>query len=80
MGEKDVNQRSLTNKNVVFADIVNVLIYDGEQVVLPEALENAVLAAPYLDSSGALRELQRDAVKLWREQDGVIFSFDRYER
>lgn len=40
MGEKDITEKILEDYNDVFADIINGLLFHGEQRVLPEALEN----------------------------------------
>ena len=40
MGEKDITEKILEDYNDVFADIINGLLFQGEQRVLPEALEN----------------------------------------
>ena len=41
MGEKDITEKILEDHNDVFADIINGLIFKGEQRILPESLENA---------------------------------------
>ena len=40
MGEKDITEKILSDYNDVFADIMNGLLFAGEQRILPEALEN----------------------------------------
>ena len=40
MGEKDITEKILEDYNDVFADIINGLLFQGEQRVLPEDLEN----------------------------------------
>ena len=39
MAEKDITEKMLMSYSDVFADIINVLIFKGEQVVKPEDLE-----------------------------------------
>ena len=39
MGEKDITEKILADYNDVFADIMNGLLFAGEQRILPEALE-----------------------------------------
>ena len=39
MAEKDVTEKLLADYNDVFADIVNVLLFDGEQIVAADDLE-----------------------------------------
>ena len=41
MGQKDITEKLLEDYNDVFADIINGLIFKGEQRILPESLENA---------------------------------------
>ena len=38
MGEKDKIEKLLEDYSDVFADIINVLVYQGEEVVKPEEL------------------------------------------
>ena len=38
MGEIDITEKILLTYNDVFADIVNVLLFDGDQLVRPEDL------------------------------------------
>ena len=40
MAEKDVTEKILESYNDVFADIVNVLLFGGRQVVAPNELED----------------------------------------
>lgn len=47
MAEKDVTQKILESYNDVFADIVNVLLFDGEQVIAPDELEDQAPRAYY---------------------------------
>ena len=47
MGEKDVIEKILEDYNDIFADIVNVLVYDGKEVVKPDKLQNAALYSHY---------------------------------
>ena len=41
MGEKDITEKMLEDYNDVFADITNVLLWRGKQVILEDELENA---------------------------------------
>ena len=36
MAEKDITEKILADYNDVFADIVNVLLFNGEQVISPD--------------------------------------------
>lgn len=66
MAEKDISEKQLEEYEDVFADIVNVLLFDGEQVIKPEELTNAPTFSAYHDRKNKkLRELERDAAKFW---------------
>ena len=41
MGQKDITEKLLEDYNDVFADIMNGLLFAGEQKIRPESLENA---------------------------------------
>lgn len=66
MGEKDIAQKILEAHNDVFSDIVNVLLFGGRQVLLPEELEDQSPNAFY-KADGRLHELERDVAKRWRK-------------
>lgn len=66
---KDITESTLEGKNDVFADIVNVFIYDGEQEIAESELEQATTRSIY-KADGKLREQERDVAKYWR---GVNF-------
>ena len=55
MGQKDVTEKDLIALNDVFADIVNALLFEGEQLVQPENLEQNVNSSVYQGEKG-LRE------------------------
>lgn len=54
MGEKDITEKILADYNDVFADIMNGLLFAGEQRILPEA---------------KVHELERDVAKYWKEKE-----------
>ena len=43
MGEKDITEKILEDHNDVFADIINGLVFAGEQKILAESLENTAV-------------------------------------
>ena len=47
MGEKDITEKILADYNDVFADIMNGLLFAGEQKIRPEALENTSIHSQY---------------------------------
>lgn len=65
MGEKDITEKSLEDCSDVFADIVNVLLFDGEEVIKPDDLAEA---SPYSNytANGKVRSQERDICKYWQ--------------
>ncbi|MBR2214558.1 MAG: Rpn family recombination-promoting nuclease/putative transposase [Selenomonadaceae bacterium] len=67
MAEKDITQKRLEDYPDVFADIFNVLLFKGEQVIKPteEDLEPALPRSIYkMDEK--IHEQERDVAKFWR--------------
>ena len=69
MGEKDITEKILEDYNDVFADIINGLLFQGEQRVLPEALENISVHSQYKADDEKMHELERDVAKYWKEKE-----------
>lgn len=65
MAEKDLSEKSLEGFNEVFADIVNVLLFDGKEIVKPEELEDA-LPNSILKIDGKVHTQERDVAKYWK--------------
>ena len=61
MGEKDIVEKTLEAYNEVFADIVNVLLFKGEQIIHPEDLVDQTPRAMY-KADEKIREMERAAV------------------
>ncbi|MBR4329668.1 MAG: Rpn family recombination-promoting nuclease/putative transposase [Candidatus Riflebacteria bacterium] len=68
MGEKDLAQKTLEAYNDVFADIVNVLLFDGKQLVKEDELEQESPESIY-KVDGKLHELKRDVAKYWKHNN-----------
>ena len=68
MAEKDIMEKSLESFNDVFADIVNVLLFDGVERVREDELEQAAPVS-YYKAEGKLREQERDTAKYWKQAD-----------
>ena len=52
----------------VFSDIVNVLIFDGEQVVVPDSLKDMIAFSQYKATDYKIHEQERDVFKLWNNK------------
>lgn len=66
MGEADITEKTLEAYDDVFSDIINVLLFDGRQLVKEEDLSDAVPLSAYKDSEGRVHEQERDVAKYWR--------------
>ena len=64
MAEKDVTEKILEDNNDVFSDIINGCLYQGEQVILPEDLQDHFAISSY-ESKGKLYSTERDVSKIW---------------
>lgn len=65
MAEKDMTEKTLEAYNDVFADIVNVLLFDGRKVIQEEELEEDSPRSIY-KADGKLHEQERDVAKYWK--------------
>lgn len=75
MGEKDITEKTLETYNDVFADIINVLLFQGSSTVREDDLEDAVLRYHYKADGGKLHEMERDAAKYWLNSNIRIAFF-----
>ena len=71
MAEKDILEKVLADYNDVFADIVNVLLFDGEQVVNPDDLETVKDRSQY-KADGRVHEQERDVAKRLKDGKATI--------
>lgn len=65
MAQKDLAEKVLLDYNDVFADIVNVLLFHGKQVISPDELQNQSVHSQYKADDEQLHEQERDVVKNW---------------
>lgn len=65
MAEKDITEKVLESYNDVFSDIVNVLLFEGKEVLEPDGLEEQAPRS-YYKADGRVHEMERDVVKCWR--------------
>ena len=71
MPERDMTEKHLEGYNDVFADVVNVLLFDGKRRVKPEDLKDT-RARTFYKTDGKLHEQERDVSKLWVSEGAVI--------
>jgi hypothetical protein len=67
MGQKDLSEKILEDYNDVFADIINGLVFNGEQRVRPESLTNGLVHSQYKADDNQLHEQERDVTKYWSD-------------
>lgn len=65
MGQKDLAQKLLEDYPDVFADIFNVLLFQGEQIICADELEKTANESQYKADTSNLHEERRDLLKLW---------------
>ena len=65
MGEKDIAEKNLEALNDVFADIVNVLLFNGKRLMKEDELEVDTKDSQF-KADGKLHEQERDVSKLWK--------------
>lgn len=68
MNQNDITEKLLEDYEDVFADIVNVLLFNGQEIVLPEALTDATPNSQYKADDTLLHEQERDVSKLWKDK------------
>lgn len=67
MGQNDLVEKILEDYNDVFADIINVLIFNGEQRIKPSSLNDTSVHSMYKASDNKIHEQERDISKIWKE-------------
>ncbi len=71
MSEKDITEKILADYNDVFADIVNVLLFNGEQVVSADDLETVKDRSQY-KADGQIHQQERDVSKILKSGNTKI--------
>ena len=64
MSQKDITEKMLFTYNDVFADVVNALLFNGEQVIAEEELVDQTPRVAY-KADGVIRDIERDVAKRW---------------
>lgn len=82
MGQKDKVEKLLEDYPDVFADIINVFVYQGRQVVKPEELITTDVRSQYKASDNMLHEEERDTLKEWNngKEQKVLFGIENQTR
>lgn len=60
MGEKDISEKLLADYEDVFADIVNVLLFQGEKGVRPDSLQSTKTISHYKADGSAGKNVRKD--------------------
>ena len=74
MAEKDDVQKTLESYNDVFADIVNVLLFNGRRIVKEKDLTDAQVSSYYKLADGEVHGQERDVAKYWNNGE-IRLSF-----
>ena len=75
MGQKDLAAKWFEGSSEVFADIINALIFEGEQVVLAKDLQPAPTESLYPAVNGALRSQYNDVSKYEIKNDRIAMQY-----
>ena len=67
----DITEKILEDYNDVFADIANVLLFQGKQRILPEQLVNTKDKS-MIKADGRIHEQERDVNKYWNDGNVTI--------
>ena len=68
MGAKDITEKTLESYSDVFADIINVLMFQGARIIREEELEERAPVSAY-KADGKIHETERDVVKRWKRDE-----------
>lgn len=71
MGRADVYEKNFLDNNRIFADLVNGILYQGKQLILPEELQELDKELLYAEGNGTIKKVIPDKAKLWQ---GKILS------
>jgi len=66
MAQADIAEKNFIALNDVFADIFNVLVFGGKQMMKEEALSDSSPLSQYKADDELMHEQERDTFKLWR--------------
>lgn len=72
MGQKDMAEKLLADYNDVFADIVNVLLFDGRDEVSEDDLVETKVKSQYKADDSKLHEQERDVAKILKKDNVKI--------
>ena len=75
MGEKDITEKLLEDYPDVFADIFNVLVFDGEKLIKEDELSESIVHSQYKAEDGRVHELERDVAKKWIKNNVALSLF-----
>lgn len=75
MGQKDLAAKQFERSPEVFADIINALIYEGEQVVSSENLQPAPTESLYPAVDGILRNQYNDVSKYEIRNGRIVMQY-----
>ncbi len=75
MGQKDLAAKQFEHSPEVFADIINALVFEGEQMVLPKDLQPAPTESLYPAANGILRNQYNDVSKYEMRNGRIVIQY-----
>ena len=65
--EKDITEKRLESYADVFADIINVLLFDGVRLIQPQDLLDSLPHSVYKGTDKKIHDEERDIAKFWKQ-------------
>ena len=65
--EKDITEKRLESYADVFADIINVLLFDGVRLIKPQDLLDSLPHSVYKGTDKKIHDEERDIAKFWKQ-------------
>lgn len=75
MGQKDLAAKQFERSPEVFADIINALVFEGEQLVFPGDLQSAPTESLYPAANGSLHNQYNDVSKYEMRNGRIILQY-----
>lgn len=75
MGQKDLAAKQFERSPEVFADIINALVFEGEQVILPKDLQPAPTESLYPAVNGVLRNQYNDVSQYEMKNGRIVMQY-----
>lgn len=80
MGEKDISEKILLEYNDVFADVINVCAFNGNEIIKADNLKTTSVHSQYKAEDGKVHEEERDIAKYWKQKNSLLHCMESKTR